>query len=206
MLFNTHYMNVQFFAHFVVLFFFVFGIVSLAVGVGLIVCSERMHRLFTIMNRWTSTSRAMNWATVPRDSEQGLHQHRHLFGAIFVSGGAFGLAVRPDVNGLVFVAGRDLPQPYVAWIADSVNWFLVAGYIVAIALGILFIFFPKALSTVEKYANRWYSFQQLGAKGDTMHLALDQWVERSPRAAGWIISAAALFVVVDYGIVLFGRV
>jgi len=38
-----------------------------------------------------------------------------------------------------------------------------------------------------------------------MRLTLDKWTEAHPRAAGWIVIVLAAFVVLNLGVVLFGR-
>ena len=197
---------------FVVLFFFVWGIIGIAVGVSLIVYGARMLQFFSTMNRWVSTRQKFKAVAVPHDIGQAVQRHRRWLAAVFVAGAAyaiFGLVARFDVSAVVSALGMGIPRFYVEWAVESLRWLLVVGSVFAIVIGIMLGFFPNALGALEAYANRWYSFRQLGMRlgipGDTMYLTLDKWVETFPKTAGWIIAIAASVVVVDSGIMLFGR-
>lgn len=200
----------QMLIQFVLLFFIVWGIIGVAVGVSLIVCGARMLQLFSKMNRWVSTRRNLKVMAVPHDIGQTVQRHRRWLAAVFVVGAAysiFGLIARFDVSAVVSALGMGIPRFYVAWAVESLRWLLVVGSVLAIVIGIMLGFFPNNLGALEAYTNRWYSFRQLGMRlgipGDTMYMTLDKWVETFPKTAGWIITIAASVVVIDSGIVLF---
>ena len=75
----------------------------------------------------------------------------------------------------------------------SVNRVLITGNVFAIVLGIVLLLFPTALGAIEARANRPVSSN-----------AIDNQVRRNPQLAGWLIAAGALFIVIDFGLVLFG--
>lgn len=187
---------------FLVVCLFVFGIIGFFVGVGLVWNGALMHRLFGVMNRSVSTRRGMKWIATPRDIQPAVRRYRRPIGAIFVLGAAFSIfgLVRMDVD-------RGVPMLGIAaqWVIESIRWFLIGGNLVAIAIGIMLLFFPDALRAIETRLNRWYSFRHYAVGGETMHMALDRWVERFPRIAGCIIAVGALVLVVDSGILLFAR-
>jgi hypothetical protein len=86
------------------------------------------------------------------------------------------------------------------------KWFLVAGSVLAVAVGILMLFFPRALAAFEAGMNRWYSTRKLVPTGsESMKFPLELLVEASPRASGWIIAAASLVVAVAMGILVVAR-
>jgi hypothetical protein len=193
---------------FIVRFFFVFGLIGLLVGVGLILDRARMHRFLGFMNTWVSVRRSTKWLAVPRDISPTVQRFRHLIGATFILFGAFStvvLMMRFDVNQVVATFAVDAPHLFVAWIVDGVRWFLIAGGMLAITIGIMLIVFPSALRSVEDGANRWVSFRTYSQRGDAVHRGLDIWVESYPRATGWVIAVVGLSVVVVYGLQLFVR-
>jgi hypothetical protein len=198
---TTDYDYWQWFARFTVLFFFVFGLVALAVSVGLIANSTRTSEIAGTLNRWTSTRRALKWMSVPRDGERALHRHTRVFGALLIAGSAFVLAAGPDTRGVF--AGFNLSRAGAEWLTDAANWSLLAGNAAAIVVGVLFLCFPQSVAAVEARANRWISTRAIATRGDAMHMALDNQVMRNPRLAGWLIMAGALFVVIDFGLLLF---
>jgi hypothetical protein len=198
----------QFLVPFIVRFFFAFGIIGFAVGVGLILNHVRMHQLFVVMDRWVSMRRSTKWLAVTHDIGPSVQRFPRLIGTIFILLAAFSTFVllwQLDVNKVVDALRVEAPNSFVVWIVDCVRWFLVAGSMLAIAVGTMLILWPNALRSIEARASRWYSFRSHTRSGDTMHMGFDLWIERYPKVVGWIIAMAALVVVVDYGMRLFAR-
>jgi len=198
----------QLLASSVALFFFVWGVVSLAVGIGLIVRSASMFRFFALMNTYVSTRRGLKSMAVPRHVGPVVLKYRHLFGVLFAAGAAysiFGLLTGSDNSVVAAMLDTGLPGPVGSWLVEVLRWFLGICNAFAFIIGLMLLFFPDAFGAIEARANRWYSFRQLAPGADTMHLPLDRWVEAFPRTAGWIIALSALGVVVEFGLILFGR-
>lgn len=193
---------------FVIRFFFVFGIIGFAVGVGLIIDPARMHRFFGFMNTWVSLRRSTKWLAIPRDISSTVQRYRHLIGLTFILLGAFSTVVlmtRIDVNHVVTALNVGAPHSFVAWIVDSMRWFLIAGNVLAIAIGFMLMVYPNFLHSVEARVNRWVSFRARSLGADTENMGLDRWVDSYPRAMGWLVAIAALPVAVIYGLQLFGH-
>ncbi len=198
----------QFLIPFIIRFFFVFGILSFAVGVGLIFNHVRMVRFFGIMNHWVSMRRSTKWLSIPRDTGPVVQRFRRLIGAIFVLVATFStfvLITQIEAKSVVAALRLDIPYALAMWLIESARWLLITGSMVAIAVGIMLIFFPNALLAIEARANYWYSTRSRSRGGDTMHMTFDRWMGTYPRALGWLIAAASLFVVVDFGLLLFAR-
>lgn len=191
-----------------ILFFLFWGIVAVAVGVGLIVCSSRTLKFFDTMNRYVSTRHGFKPMAVMRDVSLFVRRYRIWIAVLLIAGSAyslFGLVAWFDIAAVVSRFGMNLPQAFVSWIVESLRWLLIIGCTFAFVIGVMLGFFPKALDILEARANKWYSFRNITRGADTMHLPLDKWVATYPRAAGWIIVLLALFVVIDAAIALFGR-
>lgn len=189
-------------------FFLVFGIVGIAVGVGLIFNSVRMHQFSKFMNHWVSMRRSTRWLAIPRDSGAAEQRFRHLLGTIFVLLPAFSLFVlvtKIDADKLATALHLNVPPAFAAWILESARWLLIAGSLLAIAVGVMLIFFPKALHAIETRANHWHSTRNIGRGGETIHTGFDEWVECHPRAMGLIIASSALVVALHFGMLLFQR-
>lgn len=193
---------------FLVVLFLVGGLMTLAVGVGLIVGRAGTLRFLVAMNRWVSTRRAFKPLEVTRDTRQGVQMHRRWLAVVFIAGATFslfGLATWFDARAVSFVFGLDArPSSVASWLVESVRWVLIVGNLTAIVIGIMLGFFPDALAALEARGSRWYSDRQLVKGGDAMNLSLDNWVAASPRAAGWLITVAGLVLVGNYGIMLSG--
>ncbi len=181
----------------VVMFFLIWGLVGVALGVGLIVSSAKMFRLFRVMNHYVSTRHALKPMAMAHDVGQGVLRHRRLIGGLFVLGSAFSIyAMLAWVDSSVIVAALHLsyPKAFVAWILESARWSLIVLSVFAFVVGVMLGYFPGALGRVEAYANRWVSVRKLTMGADTMVLSLDRLVEAFPRTAGAIIVVAALYV------------
>jgi hypothetical protein len=113
------------------------------------------------------------------------------------------LIMRINVHMIVTDLDVAAPQSFVAWILESMRWFLVTGGVLAITVGVMLAFFPAAFRAIEMRANHWYSFRNHSRGSDTMHMSLDRWSESHPRMMGWAIAAGSLVMVAAYGIILF---
>lgn len=188
--------------------FFIGGIFCLAVGLGLIISGARTLRLFEVMNRWVSFRKSTKPMSVSRDAWPLLQRYRIPFALVIVIAAAFSaynLITRNDTLAVAIMVGAKfhVPSAFVVWIASSVHWFLVAGCVAGIAVGVLLAFFPDALMRIEKWTSRSYSSRELSKQADVMHYTLDKWVANNPRITGWIIVVVALIEVIDVATLLF---
>ncbi len=192
----------------VVIFLFLGSVFAIVVGAGLILRGEAMLRLFGNLNRWVSTRDALKTVDRRHDIEQTMHRQRRLLGAVFLALAALSfivLVAKYDVAVLTSVFAPRFPAIAVELSVAALKWILVTGDMLAIIVGATLILFPDVLAKVETRMNRWYSTRADLEDADLMHLTLDKWAETHARAAGWIIIVLAAFVVLNLGIVLFGR-
>ncbi|MDZ4253785.1 MAG: hypothetical protein U1A72_14550 [Sulfuritalea sp.] len=183
-----------------------FGIIGFAIGVGLLLNHVRMHQMFGVVNQWVSLRRSTRWLAIPRDTGADVARHRHLIGGLFILVAAYStfvLMTQVDVPRFVAALRIDAPPALALMIVESLRWCLVVGGMVAIAVGIMMIFFQNALGFIETHANRWYSFRRHSLAGDVMHMGVERWTESHPRITGWTLTAGALVVVVAFGMTLF---
>lgn len=199
--------RIEFFAPLLAQFFFVFGIIGCVVGIGLVIAPVRMHALFGVMNRWVSMRRNMKWMAKLRDSgSPSVPFFRGLLGVAFIIAAIFSIIVltaQIDVPRVVAAIGVNLPRSFVAMLIECVRWFLIVGNLLAIAVGIMLIFFPQVLSVIEKRTNHWYSIRSHTQGGDTMVMAFDKWIESNPKTMGLIIAVGSTGVAINFGILLF---
>jgi hypothetical protein len=198
----------QFLIPFMVRLFFVVGIVGIAIGVGLIAASARMQAMFSALNRWVSARESTKWLSVPRDSGLVVQRYRVWVGLVFALGGAVMVYILFDQLGgaqMEGVMAQTYPHPITPWVFESVKWVLILGCILAVVVGIMMLFFPGSLAMIETRSDRWISTRRWGLDGDTMHMALDHWVEKSPKLAGTLILLGSAFVTVTSGILVFTK-
>lgn len=182
----------QLFTPFFVWFFFIFGLVGLAVGAGLAICGSRLHKFFNLTNRWVSTRRSFK---------------RRWVGALFIAGGAFPLFTlvhRLYESSFELLLGGAIQSRFIAWGVQAVWWFLTLGNLFAIVVGAMLLFSPTVLESISNSLGRRVVMRQPEDAGEGMYLTLDRWIESFPRLAGSLIAAGALVVVLQFGLVLFG--
>jgi hypothetical protein len=192
----------------VFLFFLVSGIFGVGFGIGLVVFRGRVFHLFAPMNRWVSARKSLKPMERLHDIEPFVHKYRRWFGALFIIGGTFSifmLAAKVDVAAVTSVFGARRFTIIGPWVIQSLATFLIIGSLLAIAMGIILVFLPRALGALEMRTDHWVSSRQIAKGADEMHLPLDRWFESSPRAAGWIVAVAALILSISSAIILFGH-
>jgi len=194
---NSDYLLNQLLISAVVMFFLVWGLVGAAIGAGLIVSSAKMFRLFRLTNYYVSTRRALKPLAMAHDIGQTVNRHRRLIGAFFVLGAAYSLyslLAWFDSSSIAAALNLRYPRPLVFSVLESARWSLIVFSVLALVVGVMLGYFPRALGRFEAQANRWISVRKLTVGVDTMHPTLDKLVEAFPRTAGSIILVAALYV------------
>lgn len=192
----------QFVAPALVMFFFLGGLVGLAISLGLIFRSAGLFSLFNRMNRSVSTREATKPMAIPRDSGEFMFKHRRWIGSVFVIGAVYavyGLLTGAGNATIVAKLKLSLPPAYVFWIVESLRYFLIVGCTVSIIVGILMVFSPETLRSIEKRSGHWVSTRQAARGADEMNLSFDKWVAANPRTAGAIILLPALGTLVYFG-------
>ena len=192
----------------VFLFFLVSGIFGVGLGIGLIVFRARIFQLFGPMNRWISARKNLESMEAQHEIEPFVHKYRRWFSALFILGGIFSifmLAAKVDAVAVTSVFGVRRSSFIGPWVIQSLVTFLIIGSVLAVAIGIILGFFPRALAALEMRTNHWYSSRQFAKGADEMYVPLDRWFESSPRTAGCILAVAALILSISSVIVLLGH-
>ena len=183
-------------------FFFIGGIVAVLIGVGLIMRSPRIFRLFDLLNHSVSTRAATKPLSIPRDSEPFFLKYRVPAGVIFVVGALYadyGLLTGAGNATIVTMLNSKLPPGFMFWIVESLRYFLMVSCTVAIIVGVLLLLSPDTLKSVESAGARWYSTRKIAPDADNLNLSFDNWVRTFPRTAGLIIIFPALGMIVHFG-------
>ncbi|MBI3531549.1 MAG: hypothetical protein CK604_12335 [Curvibacter sp. PD_MW3] len=200
----------QFLIPFFIRFFFVFSLIGMATGAGLIFFPARMHQVFEQGNRWISVRRRMKWLEVPRNIDMALYRFARRMGGVLIALAAYStfvLVTQVNAGGMVSVVGADKTvDPMLALIvADTVRWALVAGGLLGIVVIGLVLFSPDTMKGVGKPADQWYSTRTWLRGLDQMHMGIDTWVRGHPRAMGSLMVLGALVVNINFGLMWFAR-
>jgi hypothetical protein len=186
------------------------GIFGVALGFGLVARTPGTLRMVGSMNRWVSTRRALRPLEIPRHVEAQSKGAKLILGVFLLAGGTYSLfflLAHLELPRLASVLAVDLKRWFlVSTVLHTVKWFLIAGSVLAVAVGGLLLFFPTALGRIEARTNRWYSTRKMiPPAGDSMKLGLERLVENHPRAAGWIIGICCFLVATAMAVLLLAR-
>ena len=187
------------------LFFLVFATIAVAISAGLIVCSDKVFRIFETMNGNISTRRGFRMLAALRDTHGQVARYRHWLAGFIVLGAAYTLVgiARLDDARIAAMLGLDLPRPYVIWLVASARLTLITFSLLSLAAGIMLSFFPRALALAETRLDKWYSTRVLIHDLERPHLGFDKFVVAFPQAAGWAILFPSLAVMLNSGYTLF---
>ncbi len=172
------------------LFLLIASVFSFVVGIALALRSQRALRFFDLMNRWISVRKMMKPLSTPHYIEPVLMKRRVILGAAIIIGAAITIQLLDgaDLHPTLTLLNGSLTPPEVTGIAENLKLFLIAGNILCLLVGALLIFSPKALSTLERYSDRWYSFRKATHSWDTMRMDVDNWVLKHPTSVGFTLS------------------
>lgn len=197
----------QFLIPFFIRFFFIGGLLALAVGLALVLAPQRMHQVHETMNRWVSLRHGMKWLEVPRDVDAPLYRffRRALLPIVaLVLYSTFILSTQVQARTAVAALGVDraLDASLAQILLETLRWFLEFGGAFVVALAIVLRFFPHTLPAIERRANRWLSTRNWLKGLDVMHMGIDTWLRRHPRATGLLVATGALVVSLTFGLML----
>src|ERR1700675_4840466 len=155
--------------------FLVVATAGLAVGVGLLVSTQKTIAMFHVVNRWVSTRHALKSVEVSRDTERISHKYQRWVAGGFVIGGlvsVVGLISGVDVAAASSLIARQSMVQVTVVILNTAKWFLVAGSAFGVVIGGMLLFYPNAEATLEKFANQWVSSRRVVRNWDDMHMTL----------------------------------
>lgn len=176
------------------LFFLMGSVFSFFVGIALALRSEKALKFFELMNRWVSVRRMMRPLSVPHNVEPALLKRRITVGLLIVIGSMASILLLDGTNlrpTLTLFEGT-LSAPELMGVADNLKGFLVVGNMVCLLVGLLILFFPRALSAVESYTDRLYSLRKSTIPLGKMHMEVDCWVLKHPTSAGLTLTILSL--------------
>jgi hypothetical protein len=163
---------------------------SFVVGIALALRSEKALRFFDWMNRWISVRKMTRPLSVPHYIEPVLLKRRVLLGTVIIIGAmaSIQLLAGADLRPALSLFDDNLTVPEIAGVAENLKEFLIAGNAICMLVGILIVFFPRVLSTLEVYTDRWLTLRKSMQPLDRMHMDVDNWVLKHPTSAGFTLS------------------
>ena len=178
----------------VFVFFIIASVFSFIVGVGLAMRNPTMLRFFNFMNKSYSTRRMLKPIAAPHYVEPALLKHPVMLGVVITVGALVSIWLLKGVNPEVFLTMYLGMFSYVsAKVLAGYTWsFLLFGNVLCVVVGVLLLFFPRHLSTIESYTDKWYTFRKQTRPLSEMHFEVDHWVLAHPTVSGITLSLLSL--------------
>lgn len=176
------------------IFFILASIFSFIVGLGLTLRSPAMLRFYRFMSKRHSIRGVIRPLVEPHFVEPVLFKRRHLLGALIVTGGVASMLILSRVDVGIF-----LPVFLGAFTAEAsailagYTWsFLMIGNAAVVMVGVLVLFFPKLLSDIAAYTDKWYTLREQVRPLTRVRFDIDQWVLAHSTACGITLSVMSL--------------
>ena len=175
---------------------------GLLVGILLLIDSQRVLRWNAYLNRWISTGESLRVLDQPHDLNRIVYRGHRILGLVVLAAALYALDVlvfniqtRPLAH--IF---RDLANPATLQLfADGARWFLVAGNVLAILVGMILVFRPSLLKGVEGWTDRRYSSRLSSPNLDEPRYQPDEFVRAHLRLAGIVAAGGSLFALLSLG-------
>ncbi len=179
-------------------FFILASIFSFIVGVGLATRSAVMLRFFNFMNKSYSSRRLMKPLmkplTEPHYVEPVLLKHPHILGVGIIVGAITSIMLLKEYDAVVFqpMYSGSFSREAAEILAGYTHAFLLLGNAMCILVGVMLLFFPHLLSSIETYTDKWYTLRKQTRPLHESYIEVDQWVLAHPTVSGVTLSLLSL--------------
>lgn len=182
----------------VFVFFILASIFSFIVGIGLATRNAAMLRFFNFMNKSYSTRRItrplIKPLTEPHFVEPTLLKHPRMLGGGIVLGAIASIVLLKQVDAIVFepMYSGSFTKEAAEILSGYTHSFLLVGNALCILVGMMLLFFPKVLSAIESYTDKWYSLRKQTRPLHENYIEVDKWVLAHPTISGVTLSLLSL--------------
>jgi len=181
---------------YLIVFIMILSVLTFVVGLGLAMRHPAMMHFYDFMHRRFSLRRMIRPLFMPHFIEPVLHQHLNLLGSAIILGASASILILWDMDAIIFqpVFLDSFAMETAGILADYTKSFLLVGNIACVALGLLALFFPRALSKIEAYTDRWYTLRLQTRALGKMQPEIGNWVLAHPTISGITLSFLSLLV------------
>lgn len=182
------------FLYCVFVFFIFVSAFSFIVGVGLAMRNATILRFFDFMNKWISVRKIVKPMAMPHFVEPVLFKRLNLLGTSIILGATASVFLLGGVDADVFqpMFFGSFSYGTAVMLAIYTKSFLLIGNGVCVVMGLLMLFFPHLLSSIEAYTDKWYTLRKQTRPLGQMHLEVDNWVLAHPTVSGVTLSILSL--------------
>jgi hypothetical protein len=178
---------------------------ALLAGLLLLFDSRRAFSIGERLDRWVSTRSALRPLEKHHSFARPMYRMHRLTGALICAGALYALAILGTPEGAAAVskslAGLG-PKYFASWISDSLRIALLLGNVGAFAFGLIFIFRPSLLKSLEAWADRNISGRKATKPLEEVHRPADRFARQHPGIVGGLVVLGSLYVLLNLGYAL----
>jgi len=181
------------------------AILGLAIGITLLVDSERVMRWNAALNRWYSTRQAFQKLEQPIDVKRVIYRWHRVAGVLVLAGAIFTLDVLVFTYhaGALVRAFRGAGNPVILGILfETMRIVLIVGNVAALIAGAILCFRPSLLKGAEAVGDRYYSGREAMKPLEVMRYQPDEFVRSRPKLVGAVLTVGSAYVIVIFGLLL----
>ena len=191
-----------------VVFLFAGSVVSILYGAALFLGKEWALKANVRLNRWTSTRQMMRTLDLPLDVEPQLQRWHQFAGVFLVVASAYVLhavIVGHSANAIASAYHAMAPLGIVETVFSVLWWVLALASGCGCILGLILVFRPRLLQSVEAWSRRSFSARHATKYLERVNNAPDQLIASYPKASGVLIVLGGLYVALMLGSALLYR-
>lgn len=178
--------------------------VSLAIGVGMLVCPDAVWGMNRQYSRSLPTDKLVAVLETPRKIERNIYRHHRLVGTLEVSAAVYILVAlwSGKASSALQILAGSVPVPVSEWLMGSLVFVLTVCSLFAGVIGIFLVVRPSRLKGFESWMNQRYFGDSRLQRFDVMRYSLDLFVIHHRRFATAFIVFGSLYALVDLGLML----
>lgn len=166
---------------------------AIAVGALLVIRPSLLFAINTRLSRWIDTGERFRALERPRYWERYFYRHHRVLGTLVTFGAGYVLwswAFAYERAALISVLPPRIVHGGLDWIVAALETLLVLLHGVILLVGLVILFRPSLLKSVERRANVWHG-GSVTSRLDTIVGPLDRGLALFPRVSGLVLLAAA---------------
>jgi len=177
---------------------FIIGLLLIPVGLGFMLCPEKIFKQAIKLNRWVSTDSFFNVLNTPHYKEHYFYRHHKIFssGIIFLSIICFYMLVfYIGIAGVTDNLIKMAESEFENWLFVVMYYLLIVGIFLAFIFGVFMFIRPSALKTFESWGNRWIDTDERLKILDKQQDLPDRILPGNPRIFGFVVILSAIYII-----------
>ncbi len=173
------------------------SLVSVLLGAVMLLRPERIVAWGQYFSRWFGSAKISEQLDRPHWIDRYFYRHHRVVGAVLVIGAVYVL-----YTFLLNYNVRRISAAFAShtWgLLDALIGLMLIGGVLAALVGLIVLVSPSLLREIETSANRWVATDGMAKTLNEVRNSFDQFIQRHNKAAGALMIAGGLYVLIFLG-------